>query len=196
MSVSLNRTLRRILASLLVGAAVLSSGCAMWPGQKAQDPFLRQAQKTSAADSPDGSRVVQASNETPVADAGNSEVLSSDTVEVRPPDPEGWEKWQPENVSKTLKKAVGLGPNYKIARPAFDAGKKLYEEKKYGEAIPLFKTAIDRWPDSSLEEDALYLTAESYFFADEYTKAEDFYQQVVESTPIHDTSTRLANDCS
>lgn len=190
MSVSLNRTLRRMLSSLLLGTIVpgsllltgclLFTGCAMWPGQKAQDPFLRQTQKTPTPDSPDGSRVVQASNETPVADTGNSEVLSSDTVEVRPPDPEGWEMWQPENVTKSLKKAVGLGPNYKIARPAFEEGKKLYGEKKYGEAIPFFKTAIDRWPDSSLEEDSLYLTAESYFFADEYTKAEDFYQQVVE----------------
>lgn len=180
MSVSLNRTLHRLLYSLLLGGIVLSSGCAMWPRQQAQDPFLRQAQKTPIADSPDGSRVVQASNQTPAADSGTSEVLSSDTVEVRPPDPEGWEKWAPENVSKSLKKAVGLGPNYKIARPAFDQGKKLYEEKKYSEAITQFKTAIDRWPDSSIEEDSLYLTAESYFFADEYTKAEDFYQQVVE----------------
>jgi TolA-binding protein len=179
MSVSLQRTLRRLFCALLLAAGALSSGCAMWPRQQAQDPFLQQAKKQSA-ESPDGSRVVQASNEVPAADSGNSEVLSSDTVEVRPPDPEGWEKWQPENVSKSLKKAVGLGPEYKIARPAFIKGKQLYEEKKYGEAIKSFKTAIDRWPDSSIEEDSLYLTAESYFFADEYTKAEDYYQQVVE----------------
>lgn len=186
MSVSLHRTLRRMhrlwrlkLCTLLAVCGTLASGCAMWPRQQAQDPFLQQAQK-QASESPDGSRVVQASHEQPAVDAGNSEVLSSDTVEVRPPEPEGLEKWAPENVSKSLKKAVGLGPNYKIARPAFDAGKKLYEAKKYSEAIPQFQTAISRWPDSSIEEDALYLTAESYFFSDEYTKAEDFYQQVVE----------------
>jgi outer membrane protein assembly factor BamD (BamD/ComL family) len=91
--------------------------------------------------------------------------------------------WQPENVSKSLKKALGMGPKYSIARPAFDTGKKLYGEKKYSEAIPYFQTAISRWPDSSIEEDGLYLTAESYFFADEYTKAEDYYQQVVEKYP-------------
>jgi outer membrane protein assembly factor BamD (BamD/ComL family) len=36
-----------------------------------------------------------------------------------------------------------------------------------------------RWPDSPLEEDALYMAGEANFFADRYMKAEDAYGQLV-----------------
>ena len=48
-------------------------------------------------------------------------------------------------------------------------------EKKYKEAAAKFATAADRWPDTPLEEDALFLEAESEFFSDQYPKAHDTY---------------------
>ena len=44
------------------------------------------------------------------------------------------------------------------------------------EAASQFRTAASRWPDTPLEEDALFLQAESYFFADEYVKAHDAFE--------------------
>ena len=54
-------------------------------------------------------------------------------------------------------------------------GKALFHEKKFKEAAPKFAKAASRWPDSPLEEDALFLQGESEFFADLYAKAHDTY---------------------
>jgi outer membrane protein assembly factor BamD (BamD/ComL family) len=40
-----------------------------------------------------------------------------------------------------------------------------------------------RWPDSALEQDALFMAGESYFFADRLTKANDFYERLVKKHP-------------
>jgi TolA-binding protein len=81
----------------------------------------------------------------------------------------------PDNIYKNVKNAAGYGPDEKIARAALEEGKNLFRNKQYKEAAAKFATAADRWPDSPLEEDALFLQAESEFFADLYSKAHDTY---------------------
>lgn len=85
----------------------------------------------------------------------------------------------PENVYKRLKAAAGLGPDETIARQNLQEGEALFRQKKYAEAIAKFKTAVARWPDSTIEEDALFLLAECYFFTDKYPRAEDTYAQLL-----------------
>ena len=58
-------------------------------------------------------------------------------------------------------------------------GEALFREKKYAEAAPKFHTASWRWPDSTLEEDALFLEGECYFFDDQYGKAQDAYDNLL-----------------
>jgi TolA-binding protein len=89
-----------------------------------------------------------------------------------------WGDLAPEKIWPSIKKATGYGPNEQIARTAFKDAKKLYLEKKYTEAAAQFRTASDRWPDTPLEEDALFLEGEGYFFADEYVKAHDAYERL------------------
>jgi outer membrane protein assembly factor BamD (BamD/ComL family) len=89
------------------------------------------------------------------------------------------EKLSPENIGKTMKKAVGLGPSEKYARQQFEDGEKLFEAKEYDKAAKLFAKAVNYWPDSTLEEDALFLEAESNFFADRYSTADDLYGQLI-----------------
>jgi TolA-binding protein len=101
-----------------------------------------------------------------------------------------WSKLAPENVWKDMKKAAGYGPDEKIARTEFQAAEALFREKKYAEAAPKFYTASWRWPDSVLEEDALFLLGECYFFADQYSKAHDAYANLLkkhENTRYLDT---------
>ncbi len=74
-----------------------------------------------------------------------------------------------------MKKAAGYGPDEKIARAAMKEGEKLFREKKYNAAAEKFATAAARWPDSPLEEDALFLKGECEFFSDQYPKADDTY---------------------
>ncbi len=64
-----------------------------------------------------------------------------------------------------------------------EEGRTLFHEKKYKEAGEKFATAADRWPDSPLEEDALFLQAESEFFADQYSKAHDTYGGLLKKAP-------------
>ena len=89
-----------------------------------------------------------------------------------------WSDLKPENVYKSMVKAAGYGPSEPIARAAFQEGKALFVRKNYLEAAEQFKTAAFRWPDTPLEEDALFLQAESYFFADEYVKAHDTFEML------------------
>jgi outer membrane protein assembly factor BamD (BamD/ComL family) len=90
-------------------------------------------------------------------------------------DQDFWSKLAPENVWKSVKKAAGQGPNENIARTAFKEGQDLFQQKKYAEAAEKFATAADRWPDTPVEEDALFMKAESQFFSDQYSKAHDSY---------------------
>ena len=86
-----------------------------------------------------------------------------------------WSDLAPENIYKNAKKAAGYGPNETFARTTMQEGKQLFLEKKYKESAAKFATAADRWPDSPLEEDALFLKGESEFFSDLYSKAHDTY---------------------
>jgi outer membrane protein assembly factor BamD (BamD/ComL family) len=98
-------------------------------------------------------------------------------------EPTGLERYSPENLGKTMKKAVGLGPNQKISQGYFDEGEKLFGNKQYDKAAKQFAAAGDRWPDSTMEEDCMFLRAESYFFEDKYSSANDEYGQLLKKYP-------------
>ncbi len=78
-----------------------------------------------------------------------------------------------------LKNAVGLGPNEQVARQDYLEGYKLFNEKKYKAAAEKFKAAVDRGPNSPIEQDAMFMIAESYFYDDRYIPARDAYDALV-----------------
>ena len=123
------------------------------------------------------------------ADVGTS--LSSTKVEDESDSGFEWSKLEPANVWKSTKKAFGYGPNEPIAQSAFREGEAMFREKRYDEAAKKFATAADRWPDSTLEEDALFFQAESYFFADRYGKAHDSFLMLFKKYP----NTRYLDTC-
>jgi TolA-binding protein len=86
-----------------------------------------------------------------------------------------WSDLAPENVYKNIKASIGYGPDEKISRAAMQEGQALFRDKKYKEAGAKFAAAAERWPDTPLEEDALFLEGESEFFSDQYPKAHDTY---------------------
>lgn len=86
-----------------------------------------------------------------------------------------WSDLDPSNIYKNAKKAAGYGPNEQIARTTKQEGEALFRDKKYKEAAAKFATAADRWPDTPLEEDALFLKGESEFFSDQYPKVHDTF---------------------
>lgn len=78
-----------------------------------------------------------------------------------------------------VKTAVGLGPNEQFAREAYAEGNRLFGEKKYSAAAKKFEEAVERGPRSPIEQDAMFMLAESYFFGDRYIKARDAYDALV-----------------
>ena len=80
-----------------------------------------------------------------------------------------------KRITNNFKKLVGRGANEKIAKEAFAKGDSLFRQAQYAEAAKQFKIAWDRGPDLPQEEDALFKCGESYFFSDQYAKANDFY---------------------
>jgi TolA-binding protein len=85
----------------------------------------------------------------------------------------------PHEQYTKIKTAVGLGPNEQIARKDYVEGDRLFREKKYKAAAEKFQAAIDRGPHSAIEQDAMFMLAESYFYDDRYIKARDAYDGLV-----------------
>ena len=81
----------------------------------------------------------------------------------------------PKKLYGKAKDLTGYGPDEKLARQLFDEGQDLYRQQKYVEAADKFNWAAFRWPDSPLEEDAMFYRAESLFFADRYVDANDAF---------------------
>lgn len=152
------------LACAAAGLLAACSGCAslekpVWPWS--QNPADEQEKKLSEE----------------LGEDANSSVLSS---EYQPGDYDGGFGFlKGENIKKRYKQLVGRGPNEVVARGSLAKADGLFREKKYDEAVPLYKKVIDRWPDSALEEDALWQLAECWFFTDRYPKAEDCYDELV-----------------
>ena len=98
-----------------------------------------------------------------------------------------------EQMKKTGKTLVGKGENPDKARARYAEAESKYREAAQAEASQRkqlflaaakdFKEAADRWPDSALEIDAMFLSGESYFFADQYPKANNQFEALLKKYP-------------
>lgn len=93
--------------------------------------------------------------------------------------PLGLSNLAPSRIKKNFNKMIGRGPDEKLARTELAEGEKLYAQRQYGDAVAHFKRAAMRWPDSSIEEDAMFYLGECYFFLDRYPKANDAYAGLI-----------------
>jgi len=82
-----------------------------------------------------------------------------------------------------IKQQMGMGPDEQLARTAFAEGEELFRKEQFGEAAKQFKECISRWPDSQLEQDAMFYYAESLFFDKQYSKAVDRYGELLKKYP-------------
>jgi outer membrane protein assembly factor BamD (BamD/ComL family) len=104
-----------------------------------------------------------------------------------------WSDFSIDNIGKTSKKLVGQGPNRDIARQRYREADDLYRQAMaadasqkagiYELAAAKFAEAADRWPDSALAMDALFMAGESYFFADNYPDSNLSYERLIKAFP-------------
>lgn len=112
------------------------------------------------------------------------------------PNDDSWlGKAHPQRIYKSVKSAAGYGPDRDLAEKLYAEAEQLAKlDGKKEELTPArrkellaagkkFKQAADRWPDSAIEEDALYMAAECYYFADYYPEATKQYDRLIKKYP-------------
>jgi len=98
-----------------------------------------------------------------------------------------------KQIKNTAKTAVGKGYNPDKARELYTDAEQRYlaamqsedgsPRKELLAAAEGFRKSAERWPDSALEQDALFMAGESYFFADHYPKANESYELLLKKFP-------------
>lgn len=104
-----------------------------------------------------------------------------------------WSDFSFDNLGKTSKKLTGRGPNKELARERYREADDLFRQATsappsrkadiFAMAAPKFMAAADRWPESQLAMDALYMAGECHFFADNYPQANLCYEKLVKAFP-------------
>jgi outer membrane protein assembly factor BamD (BamD/ComL family) len=89
----------------------------------------------------------------------------------------------PEVAYKRMKNAVGGGRDQQLAQGLFDEAEAYFAEGNFFKAAWHYKDAADRYPNSQLEEDALFMVGECRYFDDRYLRARDAYNKVVSKYP-------------
>ncbi|MDZ4819871.1 MAG: outer membrane protein assembly factor BamD [Planctomycetota bacterium] len=169
-----NRAGTTLLACAIGSAMILGSGCAWFQRPEAKDPFMALNDAPPAADG-----VVRTNYQEP-SSGKPSQVVNDETQTVKPT---GLEAWSPENISKEFKEAVGLGRDRNVAQSAFDEAEKLFEAKDYAAAEKKYAETVSRYSDSQLEENAMFMQAQSLFFQDKYSDALDLYGELFKKYP-------------
>jgi len=110
-----------------------------------------------------------------------------------------WSKLDPATFFTNIRDWMGMGPDERKAAEAMQSGYAIMRQNpdfknaaQNMQAAKLFQKAAKRWPDSVLEEDALFLAGECCYFADNYSGALKNYEKLVtkhRSTKYMDTST-------
>ena len=110
-----------------------------------------------------------------------------------------WSNFDPAKFTMKVREWMGMGPDERKAAEAMQQGYALMRQnrdfkntEKNLQAAKLFEKAAKSWPDSVLEEDALFLAGECCYFSDNYGRASKNYQKLVtkhRSTKYMDTST-------
>ncbi|HYW80542.1 MAG TPA: outer membrane protein assembly factor BamD [Thermoguttaceae bacterium] len=145
------------------------------------DRLMGRGQSASTTTPPNQaapSGVIPVSATEPIAStAVRSDVRESDDAD----DDSGFElsDLSPTKVYNDVKAAAGYGPDEAKAQAFLKEGEALFAKKEYDAAADKFKAAAGRWPDSPLQEDALFMKAESHFFADDYSKAQSAYEALL-----------------
>jgi outer membrane protein assembly factor BamD (BamD/ComL family) len=90
-----------------------------------------------------------------------------------------WDKIKQSPIVNNALKIVGRDRNETLAREQFAQAEGAFKEKRFDDAASLYKKAARHWPDSALEEDALFMLGDCYFFLDKYPEAGDAYGELL-----------------
>lgn len=166
---------RQFVLLLITTAAFFAAGCKSWG--ETRNPLTPWKTNSPAAPRP------------------AYPVQQATYLEEAPVAKEGWEwkDFSPQNLGKTFKRVTGRGPNPAYAKQRYADAEAIYtqaveartrdpegdHEAQFANAATLYREAADRWPDSALEQDALFRAGECFFFSDQYPKADESYALLI-----------------
>ena len=162
-----------LLLSLAALSLLISSGCMSSDKQATVHPFGLQRRPPAPS----------------VDDAEPDRQQAADTIE-----PE--DDWS-DRLNSAIASLTGSAPDHGLARQQFAAAENLYNSaahfrqqaaleeagESYLAAAETYIEAAGGWADSALQEDAWFMSGESYFFIDFYDKARDQYDQLLKDYP-------------
>ncbi len=108
------------------------------------------------------------------------------------------DKSRESNLPKAFQWIPGMAPapiNKELAKSTYAEADELFQQAakmaegsgerqaNFRYAARKYKAASKHWASSALEENAFYMTAESYFFAEDYPKAEDAFVKLLKERP-------------
>ena len=112
--------------------------------------------------------------------SSNRELMDWEKEQDAPVD---WSKYSASTLYNKWRDYIGMGPNEKEALAIMKKAtlelmewEKTKDPKKLRQAGELYEKAGKKWPESILEEDALFYAGECFFFDKNYTKAKTFYK--------------------
>jgi len=125
--------------------------------------------------------------------SGSSVEAAQYTEEAVADQPLRVKDFAPERIGATVRKLSGNGPNPQEAKQLFAQAQQAYAAAaqlklqdpnadprgQFAAAAELFESAANKWPDSEIEQDGLYMAGESCFFADHYWDAETNYEKLL-----------------
>ncbi len=166
------------IAATLVAFAAATPGCGSLP--KSNRDTLGGARESSSVSPSDG-QVQQASVDRSIPGEVSDDAVVAAMVDAAEEEDDGFdlEDLDPANLYRSTRDALGYGPDEGIANELFREAEELARAKEHKEAGKKFIAAAKRWPDSGLEEDALFLAGENFFAADEYPDAHRAYQKLL-----------------
>lgn len=103
----------------------------------------------------------------------------------------------PTDLAEAAARAVGLGTNRRAAQRLYAEAESQYAQANqmrltdpngdwrgaFAEASGMFSAAANKWPDSALQQDALFFAGEGMFFADDFPAANQSYEELLKLYP-------------
>ena len=126
--------------------------------------------------------------------ADDTDIEDFDTFGEKNPDRLMLSDLGPGRIGTTLKSRFGGGNNRASAEESFRKGQQLYDQAiarfenddrseetnaLFRQAANKFEVAAGQWPNSALQQDALFLQGEARFFANDYVPANRAYEILV-----------------
>lgn len=94
-------------------------------------------------------------------------------------------------IEVRLQKAEGIIITDEL-KDALTAANKLFEDKKYEEAIATYKSILEKYPDAFIINKNI---GNTYFQMEQYDKAEQYYQKILEKDPGNNEAKLLIGNC-